>query len=66
MGDSQKSRRFKDLKIGDLFTFTGIIYTKIKPGRADDGSYYNAISDTRTGSKRVYFTPYTVVEKLDE
>ncbi len=65
MGDSHKSRRFKDLKIGDLFTFTGIIFTKLKHGVGSIGPY-NAISDTRTGSKRVYFTPNTVVEKLDE
>lgn len=66
MSDSHKSRRFKDLKIGDLFTFTGIIYTKLESSRTTNGYYSNAISDTRTRSERVYFTPNTIVEKLDE
>ena len=65
MGDSHKSRKFKDLKIGDLFTFTGIIFSKLQAARGDSGPY-NAISDTSTGSKRVNLTPNTVVEKLDE
>ena len=62
MGDSHKSRKFKDLKIGDLFTFTGIIFKKIKYPVGP----YNAVSSTSTGSKRVNLTPSTVVEKLDE
>ncbi len=65
MGDSHKSRRFKDLKTGDLFTFKRILFTKIKPG-VDAIGHYNAISDTTTGSKRKYFASNTIVEKLDE
>ena len=61
MADLHKTRKFEELEIGDLFTHRGILFTKILP----DGTL-NAISDTTTGSKKVYFAPNVIVEKLDE
>ena len=67
MADGHKSRRFKDLQVGDLFTFNKIIFTKIKIRHDAPGAYtFNAISDTTTGSTKNYFAPNTIVEKLDE
>jgi len=65
MADGHKSRRFKDLRVGDLFTYRRIIFTKLAPGVGHLGPY-NAISDTTTGSKRKYFASNAIVEKLDE
>ena len=65
MGDAHRSRKFKELKVGDLFTFRGTLFTKIKPGHDDVGSF-NAISDTTTGSRKKYFASNTTVEKLEE